>query len=257
VERREFLLKYQPIVALDTCRVAGFEALVRWRHPDRGMISPEVFIPIAERAGVILPLGKWILTEACTRMKAWIEKMPPGRDLFMNVNISAKQFMQPDFARLLGEVLKETGMPGSLLKIEMTESALIRNVDHLAALLAEIKRLGVRLAIDDFGTGYSSLSYLHRFPIDVLKIDRSFVFQMGGREEKDLVSIIVSIARNMKMKVVAEGIETFEQLRKLREYGCEYGQGYLFSRPLVAAYVPRLITGPEERLCLLSPETGE
>jgi diguanylate cyclase (GGDEF)-like protein len=257
VERQEFLLKYQPIVALDTCRVAGFEALTRWRHPDRGMISPEVFIPIAERAGVILSLGRWILTEACTQMKAWMEKTPPGRDLFMNVNISAKQFMQPDFPRLLSEVLEETGLPGSLLKIELTESALIRNVDQLAALLDEIKGLGVRLAIDDFGTGYSSLSYLHRFPIDVLKIDRSFVFQMGGREEKDLVSIIVSIARNMKMKVVAEGIETFEQLRKLRDYGCEYGQGFLFSRPLVAACVPRLITGPEERMCLLSPPNKE
>lgn len=235
VERSEFSLAYQPIVRLSDGRVVGFETLARWMHPERGPVSPETFIPIAERTGAIVPLGEWLLREACGQLRRWIKRFPEGRQFYLNVNISGKQFMQPDFLDVFRRVVAETGLPGSLLRVELTESVLIENVDHMARTLAGIKGMGIRIAIDDFGTGYSSLSYLHRFPIDVIKIDRSFVVRMGERDERDLVAVIVSIAHGMNMTVVAEGVETVEQLATLRKYACEYGQGFLFSEPLTAA----------------------
>ncbi|GBC62750.1 hypothetical protein DENIS_3727 [Desulfonema ishimotonii] len=258
VDRDEFSLRYQPIVSLASCQVVGFETLVRWKHPDQGDISPEIFIPIAERNGVILPLGHWILDQSCVRMKAWLDQMPEGRDIFINVNISGKQLMQPDFIPRFREVLRQSGLPGISLKVEMTESVLIENVDDMAAILNQIRELGVRIAIDDFGTGYSSLSYLHKFPIDVLKIDRTFTARLekGQKLEKDLVPIIISIARNMSMEVVAEGIETPEQLRILRDYGCEYGQGFLFAKPMSASDAFGLISGDAQLPDFCSEDAG-
>lgn len=253
VERGEFFLKYQPIISLKTCELAGFETLVRWQHPERGIISPEVFIPIAEKTGTIIKLGDWILYDACCQMRKWIDKVPASRRLFINVNISGKQFIQPDFISKFKDVLRQTGLPGSFLKIEMTESVLMKNVDQLNDILKQVKSLGVRIALDDFGTGYSSLSYLHKFPIDVLKIDRSFVVQMGGRDEKDLVSIIISIAKNMKMDVVAEGIETVDQFKQLRDYQCQYGQGFLFSKPLKRKEAEDILI-KDKGVCLLCSE---
>ncbi len=256
VERGEFVLKYQPIIALDTCRVAGFEILVRWLHPDRGLISPEVFIPIAEKTGYIQNLGHWILEEACIRTREWLDHLPAEERFFVNVNISGRQFMQNDFMSQFRKVLRKSGLPGHFLKLEMTESVLIENVDHLIGLLKEIKSLGVHIALDDFGTGYSSLSYLHRFPIDTLKIDRSFTARMGQDPEKqDMVAVIISIAQSMKMDVVAEGVETLEQLELLRSYGCEYGQGFFFSKPLSESDAFSLITGGGESL-LICPVPG-
>jgi diguanylate cyclase (GGDEF)-like protein len=232
VERGEFSLAYQPIVRLSDGRVVGFETLARWNHPERGPVSPETFIPIAERTGAIVPLGEWLLREACRQLREWLDRYPGAPQRYLNVNISGKQFMQPDFLDTFRRAVGDSRLPGSLLRVELTESVLIENVDHMAETLSGIKEMGVRIAIDDFGTGYSSLSYLHRFPIDVIKIDRSFVVRMGSREKRDLVAVIVSIAHGMSMTVVAEGVETAEQLATLREYACEYGQGFLFSEPL-------------------------
>jgi EAL domain-containing protein (putative c-di-GMP-specific phosphodiesterase class I) len=204
-------------------------------------VSPETFIPIAERTGAIVPLGEWLLREACRRLREWLDRHPAARQCYLNVNISGKQFMQPDFLATFRRAVEDSNLPGSLLRVELTESVLIENVDHMADTLSGIKEMGVRIAIDDFGTGYSSLSYLHRFPIDVIKIDRSFVVRMGSREKRDLVAIIVSIAHGMSMTVVAEGVETEEQLATLREYGCEYGQGFLLSEPLTPEAAEEMI----------------
>jgi diguanylate cyclase (GGDEF)-like protein len=241
VDRNEFALAYQPIVRLSDGKIVGFETLARWQHPERGPVSPETFIPIAERTGTIVPLGEWLLREACRQLRDWLDRSLGDHQLYLNVNISGKQFMQPDFLETFRRAVGDSRLPGSLLRVEMTESVLIENVDHMARTLAEIKAMGIRIAIDDFGTGYSSLSYLHRFPIDVIKIDRSFVVRMGARDERDLVALIISIAHRMNMTVVAEGVETTEQLATLREYGCEYAQGFLFSEPLEAADAEALV----------------
>ncbi|MFP4388361.1 MAG: putative bifunctional diguanylate cyclase/phosphodiesterase [Desulfococcaceae bacterium] len=246
VARGEFSLAYQPIVRLSDGRVVGFETLARWEHPERGPVSPETFVPIAERTGTIVPLGEWLLREACRRLRDWLDRHPDAPRRYLNVNISGKQFMQPDFLTVFRRAAGDSGLPGSLLRVELTESVLIENVDHMADTLSGLKAMGVRIAIDDFGTGYSSLSYLHRFPIDVIKIDRSFVVRMGSREKRDLVAVIVSIAHGMNMTVVAEGVETEEQLATLREYGCEYGQGFLFSEPLTPEAAETLIRGVGE-----------
>lgn len=246
LDRAEFSLAYQPIVRLSDGRVVGFETLARWNHPARGGVSPEVFIPIAERTGVIVPLGDWLLRRACERLRGWLDRFPAERRIYLNVNISGKQFMQADFLENFRRIVTETGLPGSLLRVELTESVLIDNVDRMARTLAGIKAMGIRIAIDDFGTGYSSLSYLHRFPIDVIKIDRSFVVRMGGRDERDLVAVIVSIAHGMNMTVVAEGVETEEQLATLRQYGCECAQGFLFDAPLTPEAAEALIARDAE-----------
>jgi diguanylate cyclase (GGDEF)-like protein len=232
VERHEFILNFQPIISLKTHKIAGFESLVRWQHPDRGIISPEIFIPIAEETGVILQLGKWVLIESCHQLKRWTDRIP--EPLFVSVNVSGKQFMERDFVHIVKNALEETGLPGSCLKLEMTESVLIGNVEELAIMLRQIREMGIRIAIDDFGTGYSSLAYLNRFPIDLVKIDRSFVRQMSGKGKKNIIETIVSMAHLLNMEIVAEGVETNNHFHYLNDYGCEYGQGYYFSKPLSA-----------------------
>ncbi len=232
LERQELQVYYQPVVSLKTGRIDSFEALVRWQHPCRGMVSPADFIPIAEETGLIVPIGYWVLNEACRQISVW-QKLDPARSpLTISVNFSGKQFSQPNLIKQIANILEETNLDGSSLKLEITESVLIESAESAAAMLLQLKKLGVEVYIDDFGTGYSSLSYLHRFPIDALKIDRSFINRMGSYENLEIVQTIMTMAHNLDMSVVAEGIETEQQLIQLTQLQCEYGQGYFFSKPL-------------------------
>src|SRR6266404_784872 len=239
----EFRVHYQPIISLESWRISGFEALVRWEHPEHGYVSPLKFIPVAEETGLIIKIGEWVLREACQQLKIWQEHFPSDPPLSMSVNLSGKQLSQPDLIDRISQILSETGIEASTLKIEITESAIIENIDAAAMTLRRIKALGIRLSLDDFGTGYSSLSYLHRFPVDTLKIDRSFISGLGARDEdSEIVRTIVELAHNLHMEVVAEGVETEEQVSYLKALQCEYGQGYYFSRPLDAESAKGLIT---------------
>ncbi len=239
VEREELRVFYQPIISVADEHVTGFEALVRWEHPEHGLVSPAEFIPIAEDTGLIIDLDRWVLKEACRQVKAWQAGFADGSSLTVSVNLSGQQFGDPGLAGYVGEVLIETGVDPSLLKLEITESTLMQQADLTVATLQQLKALGVQIYIDDFGTGYSSLSYLQRFPANTLKIDRAFVNQMlHSPESNALIATIIAMAENLKLTVVAEGIETQEQLERLRALGCQYGQGYLIAKPLRAAEVP-------------------
>ena len=239
-EHNEFFINYQPIVALDDFHVCGFEALVRWQHPERGLISPQDFIPVAEEGGQILQIGQWVLREACYQAKRWQDKFPSDDALYMTVNLSAKQFAQPDLLDQVSSILEETGLDPNFLKLEITESVLVDDFDSAAAMLFKLRALGVRLSIDDFGTGYSSLTYLHRFPIDTLKIDRSFISALD-KDHLDIVRTILNLAENLTMDVVAEGVETQEQMGLLRNLSCQCGQGYFFSRPMTVEEAERVL----------------
>lgn len=231
LERREFRVYYQPIVSLETGCIAGFEALLRWQHPRRGFLSPLEFIPVAEETGLILPIGGWVLREACRQMRMWQIQFPSTRSLSISVNISGKQFTQPNLVEQIEQILRETGLSAESLKLEITESVIIQHGDATEAMLTQLRNLGVQLCIDDFGTGYSSLSYLHRFPVDMLKIDRSFVSRIGTNgENAEIVGAIVALAQTLGMSAVAEGTETEEQLAQLRLLKCDFGQGWWFSR---------------------------
>lgn len=242
IERTEFRTYYQPIMALKTERIVGFEALLRWKHPVRGVLQPSEFIALAEETGLILPIGKWVLREACKQAHAWQTAHNGGPPLAINVNLSARQFQQPDLLEQVEEAVRESGLPPTCLKLEMTESVLMDHAEAHVAVLHEFNALGVQVHIDDFGTGYSSLSYLQRFPVDALKIDRSFVSQMDGKEEnRAIVQTIVTLARNLGMDVIAEGVETPEQLDALRSMECSHGQGFYFSKPLDADAATALV----------------
>jgi diguanylate cyclase (GGDEF)-like protein/PAS domain S-box-containing protein len=233
LERDEFLLHYQPIVSLENFRLRGFEALVRWQHPERGFISPMDFIPVAEETGMIIQLGEWVMREACRQMQRWQKRFPVEPPLFISINLSSKQFSQNTLISTFATILEETGVKPQTVKLEITESVVMENIDTATDMLRQLRALGVKLAIDDFGTGYSSLSYLHRFPIDTLKIDRSFVTRMSeNNENTEIVRTIIVLAQNLGMDVVAEGVETNEQLVLLQKLGCENGQGYFFSKPV-------------------------
>jgi diguanylate cyclase (GGDEF)-like protein/PAS domain S-box-containing protein len=233
LERCEFRLFYQPIVDLGTGKVAGFEALIRWQHPDKGLVSPLDFIPLAEETGLIVPIGWWVLGEACRQMSAWQNVWPELPNPFVTVNLSSRQFSQADLADLVRGSLGGHELNPDCLKIEITESLLMSNTDSAAEALQQLKEIGVQLALDDFGTGYSSLSYLHRFPLDTLKIDRTFISgPQSGEKNVEIVSTILSLARGLSMTVVAEGVETREQLENLRALQCTFAQGFYFSRPL-------------------------
>jgi diguanylate cyclase len=234
LERHELELAYQPIIDLKSGQTIKAEALLRWRHPTRGMISPATFIPIAESSGLIVNLGNWILNEACLQAKIWNQ---PGRqEIRMAVNISAVQLGHPDFLNVVAQTLAKTGLPAKLLELELTESTVLRDISEVQRTLSELRELGISLAIDDFGTGYSSLSYLRDLPIQTIKIDRSFVKDLGSTRfgpqfALALIEAILSIARTLDLEVVAEGIEDESQLAVLRGLGCSSGQGYLFARP--------------------------
>jgi diguanylate cyclase (GGDEF)-like protein/PAS domain S-box-containing protein len=231
--RQEYRLRYQPIVSMATGRVTGFEALVRWFHPERGLVSPDEFIPVAEETKLILPLGQWVLREAAEQLQRWQSTFRTTPPLVISVNLSCRQFFQTDLVYQIERILLETGLDARCLRFEITESVVMEQVETALAALARLKSLGVGLAMDDFGTGYSSLSYLHQFPFDTLKIDRSFIGRIGpAGENSEIVGTIVSLARGLKLDVVAEGVETASQLSVLRNLGCHYAQGYLFSRPL-------------------------
>ena len=242
LERRELFVLYQPIVALDDFRLCGFEALARWQHPERGLISPMDFIPVAEDTGQIIAIGEWMLHESCRQMRRWQKLFPSDAPLFVSVNLSAKQFAQANLIESVAAVLERTKLSPRSLKLEITESVVMDNIEAATEMLRQLRELGVQLAIDDFGTGYSSLSYLHRFPIDTLKIDRSFVTRMVDNSENiEIVRTIVMLAQILGMDVVAEGVETKEQLALLRKLGCEHGQGYYFSRPSTAVDAEKII----------------
>jgi diguanylate cyclase (GGDEF)-like protein len=233
LEKDELCVYYQPIVSLASGELHGFEALVRWQHPERGIVSPDDFVPLAEETGLILPIGLRVLWDACNQLRKWQQYSLSNRDLIMSVNLSGKQLMQPDLIERIEEVLRESQINPWHLKLEITETVVMENPELAAVTLAKLRSLGVRLSIDDFGTGYSSLSYLNRFPVDTLKIDRSFVTSLNAADENlQIVKTIVTLAGNLGMQVVAEGVETEEQLEQLRSLKCQYGQGYLFSKPL-------------------------
>ncbi|HEX6730338.1 MAG TPA: diguanylate cyclase [Pyrinomonadaceae bacterium] len=241
-ERNEFVINYQPIVSLNSRMLIGFEALVRWHHPEFGTISPADFIPVAEETGQILSIGQTVLASACRQAKFWQVKYP-STPLFVSVNLSVKQFNQPGLVENISRVLAETKIAPHCLKLEITESVFSENIEAAVELLTQLRTLGVKLSIDDFGTGYSSLSYLQRFPIDTLKIDRSFVNgMMESEENSQIVRTIVSLGQNLGMDVIAEGVETEEQVTLLRQLECENGQGYLFSSPLEVGQVDRYIS---------------
>jgi diguanylate cyclase (GGDEF)-like protein/PAS domain S-box-containing protein len=233
LDRGEFELYYQPILDLETHELTGFEALVRWRHPSRGLVTPAQFIPLAEETDLILPLGRWILGESCRQMHEWQTQYNEASSLTVSVNLSSKQFVQIDLIEQVAEALKTTTLAPNSLKLEITESYLIENIDKAVRTMNRLRALGVEISLDDFGTGYSSLSYLHRLPVNSLKIDSSFVRKMTESVENyEIVRTIIKLAQNLKMQVVAEGIETAEQLAQLKNLNCGYGQGYLFSEPL-------------------------
>ncbi|PYS89360.1 MAG: hypothetical protein DMF64_17900 [Acidobacteria bacterium] len=242
LERNEFAVHYQPIVALENFRLRGFEALVRWQHPERGYISPVDFIPIAEESGLIIQLGEWVMRQACAQMERWQKIFPAEPPLYVAVNLSGKQFIQQDLIRQVAGIVEETGINPHGLKLEITESMVMDNVEQATEMLRQLRALGLKLSIDDFGTGYSSLSYLHRFPVNTLKIDRSFVTRMSDNNENlEIVRTIVTLAQTLGMDVVAEGVETKEQLAMLCHLGCESGQGYFFSKPVDALGAEKII----------------
>jgi diguanylate cyclase (GGDEF)-like protein/PAS domain S-box-containing protein len=244
LERGEFRNFYQPIVALASGDIAGFEALLRWQHPTRGLLAPIEFIPVAEETGLIRELGWWNLREACRQISVWRASFIAHPYLTISVNLSAKQFLQPNLVEDIRKLLVELEVPPEALRLEITESTVMADPSAAVEMLEKIKSLGIHLAIDDFGTGYSSLSYLHRFPLDTLKIDRSFISGMGDQGEGiEIARTILPMANNLRLDVVAEGIETVQQVSLLKKLQCKYGQGYYFSRPLSAEGIATLLAG--------------
>jgi diguanylate cyclase (GGDEF)-like protein/PAS domain S-box-containing protein len=249
LDRGELRLHYQPIISLKDGALVGFEALVRWHHPQRGLVFPAEFIPVAEDAGLIVPIGEWVLREACRQLRAWQDRTALPAPITMSVNCSARQFARSDFPERFERILMETGVDPSLLNLEITESILMEGSDAVTRLFNRLKEIGVELHLDDFGTGYSSLSYLHRFPLDTLKIDRTFVAKLDGSDDAAedgpaFVKSIVALARSRRMGVIAEGIETAAQVAHLRGLGCEIGQGFFFCEAVDAEAAAGLIGGP-------------
>ena len=245
LKRSEFAMHYQPIMSLHDNHLVGFEALIRWKHPQKGFISPTEFIPIAEDTGLILELGEWLLKEACQQLQTWRRKyafLPHVNSLKMSINLACQQLQEPNFIYKLDRVLDETGLDGRFLRLEITESALIEPDGNIQEILKQIRSRNITLSIDDFGTGYSSLSYLRRFPIDNLKIDRSFIEQMNiDSENFEIVRLIITLAKTLGMDTVSEGVETMQQLNQLKAMGCEFGQGFLFSKPLEPRVVESIL----------------
>lgn len=248
--RKEFRLCYQPIINLNSRQIVGFEVLLRWPHPEQGLIPPTRFIPIAEETGLIIPISQWVLREACQQMRKWQIQRPSSQLLTISVNLSGKQFSQPGLIDFIKQVLEETGLEASSLKLEITETALIDNSEAAIVMLSQLKDLGIHISLDDFGTGYSSLSYLHRFPIDTIKVDRSFISRINRPKDSEIVRTIVALAENLGLDVVAEGVETDEQADQLLEMNCKYGQGYLFSKPvsedLAGEMVGKVLLGQDQ-----------
>jgi diguanylate cyclase (GGDEF)-like protein len=242
LNNQEFTVLYQPILLLETGKISGFEALLRWYHPARGSISPVDFIPVAEETGLILPIGRWVLKEACNQLRTWQGRFPSDPPLTMSVNISGRQFVQPTILEQIQQILDETKLDPRTLKLEITESLLMENTEAVRATLTRLRQMGIQVLIDDFGTGYSSLGYVQQFPIDTIKIDRIFVNQMSVKNSQlDLVGTIVELAHKFGMNTIAEGVETEEQLNLLKKLDCKFGQGWLFSKALSIDKVESLL----------------
>ncbi|WP_052812673.1 EAL domain-containing protein [Desulfonatronum thioautotrophicum] len=233
LQRKEFVLFYQPIVSLQTGATTGVEALIRWQHPERGMVSPAEFIPLAEETGLILPMGRWVLQTACSDLCDMARNANISEPFMVSVNLSGKQFAQPDLYEQVEAILQGTGFPPECLKLEITESVVMDNAEEATRILERLKKLNIKISIDDFGTGYSSLSYLHRFSADILKVDRSFVSRMHlGGENLEIIRTIVTLAQALKMQVIAEGVETRDELSALASLNCDYAQGFYFAKPM-------------------------
>jgi EAL domain-containing protein (putative c-di-GMP-specific phosphodiesterase class I) len=233
VDRDEFRLHYQPIISLAQGEIEGFEALVRWQHPVRGLVYPNDFIPVAEETGIIVPIGWHVLHKACQQMASWHREFPSIQPMSINVNLSSRQFLQPDLVDKISQVLEETGLDPSRLRLEITESMIMEDADSAVLKLQQLRSTGVQLHLDDFGTGYSSLSHLHQLPTHTIKIDRSFVSRIRDDDDNtEIVATIVSLARSLGMNAAAEGLETAKQLSTMRSLDCDYGQGFFISRPL-------------------------
>jgi diguanylate cyclase (GGDEF)-like protein len=236
LERCELMLHYQPVVEVAGATTVGVEALIRWHHPEQGLVAPVRFIPVAEESGLIIPIGAWVLEQACSQLRDWHHRGPADRRGSVEVNLSARQIDDPGIVATVEQILARTGLPPEHLTLEITESALMRDAASALVVLSALKEIGVLLAIDDFGTGYSSLSYLQRFPLDILKVDRMFVEELGMRTGGDeIVSAVIKLAHALGLQVVAEGVETEQQFEVLRSLDCDFAQGYLFSRPVPAA----------------------
>lgn len=249
----QFYLYYQPIVLLSTGKIVGFEALLRWQHPEQGLVSPTNFIPVAEETGLIVPLGHWVLQQACQQIKIWQQQLPSHNlsSLTMSVNVSSCQFLQPNFISQIEQVLQMTQLQASCLKLEITETVLMETATSVTIQLERLRKLGINLSLDDFGTGYSSLSYLHHLPINTLKVDRSFVENLGNHQDK-IVQTVITLAHGLDMDTVAEGVETAAQLAHLKTLGCEFGQGYLFSPPVPPVVAEQLLIA-QQPLCEVIP----
>jgi diguanylate cyclase (GGDEF)-like protein len=262
----EFFLQYQPIVDLPSGQLTGVEALVRWQHPTDGVVGPDTFIPVAEETGLIVPLGRWVLNQACHQLARWYRSMPAAEHMRMSVNVSARQLQNPGFVSELADAITSAGIDPTSIILEITESLFLDDTEPVLATLWGVHDLGVRVAIDDFGTGYSALSYLQKFPVDILKIDRSLVSgtQTGGREA-DLAGAVIQMGRALRLQTVAEGIETCDQSVALRDLGYDFGQGFHFARPVDANSIEGLLTRSasarapvaESRECVDIVDTGQ
>ncbi|MBD0386541.1 MAG: EAL domain-containing protein [Nostoc sp. C3-bin3] len=242
VERQEFLVYYQPIVSLTTGKISGFEALVRWQHPTRGLVSPTEFIPVAEETGLINAINTWVLQSACHQLSIWQHYPVTAEPLTMSVNLSARLFLQPNLLEQIDQIIYEKKINPAYLELEITESVIMENTDAIKIILQQLKQRKIKLIMDDFGTGYSSLSYLHSFPLNALKIDKSFVKRMqDNKDDMGLVPAMIGIANSMGMSAIAEGVETQEQLAQLRSFNCDFAQGYLFSKPIEQQLVIKLL----------------
>ncbi|MCC6863092.1 MAG: EAL domain-containing protein [Bryobacterales bacterium] len=242
IENQELVVHYQPKVQLSTNRVCGFEALVRWRHPVHGLVPPAKFIPLAEETGLIIPIGLWVTREACLQMRRWQEIYPRHPALEMSVNLSVRQFRQPDLVEQVSRILEETGLPGECLQLELTESVVLDDFEAAVGVLNRLKALGVGLKMDDFGTGYSCLGYLCRLPFNALKIDRSFTAGLEGENgNSEIIKTIMAMAGRLGLEVVAEGVENREQAALLQEMGCQFGQGYYFARPMEPSAIEKVL----------------
>jgi diguanylate cyclase (GGDEF)-like protein/PAS domain S-box-containing protein len=242
LEREQLRVFYQPIVGLGDDRVRGFEALVRWIHPERGLVSPAEFIPVAEETGLIVPIGEWVLEQAAHQLTDWHARFPMDPPLAMGINLSVRQFARPGLVEHVRAVLERSGVQAAALKLEVTESIVLGDADDAIQALHALKALGVQLQVDDFGTGYSALSYLHRIPLDVLKIDRSFIVAMaGGSKHTAIVRAIIALAAALGLETTGEGVDDPAQAEQLRQMGCTYGQGYLWGRPMEAAEAERML----------------
>ncbi len=263
IERDEFVIHYQPIMTLDTLQIAGFEALVRWQHPKRGLLASAEFTAIAEETGMIVPIGRWVLRKSCRQQQIWETKRqllnPTAAPLTISVNLSCKQFLQPDLVEQVETALTETGLPASCLKLEITESCVMENTDSAIEMMNRLCALGVEFSLDDFGTGYSSLDHLHRLPVSYLKIDRSFVNRMNDNNEHcEIVKTVIVLAHNFKMQVISEGIETYWQLAQLRGMGSKFGQGYLFAQPEIVEQAESWLTPEKENfLAMFKQKSGD